>query len=120
MISALKPVVLSMALIAVGCGDDDGLRADAGPDTTVLVGEVAIFDGCQSTGDIANYQWRIQETPSGVADDVGKVLRETDSGCSFTLETAMVVDEVGTWTIELEVADSSGATSTDSVEIDVE
>ena len=103
----------------VACGDDDGLKADAGGDFSVVVGESPEFDGCSSSGNIVNYEWVIIEAPGTMADDVGKPLPETLNECAFTLETAMIVDEIGMWVIELTVTDTDGATSTDSVSVDI-
>ena len=114
-------IAMTVGLIAVaGCGDDDeDLRADAGDDFSVTVGSSPTFDGCGSEGDIVNYAWSIESTPSKMAEDEGKAIREEDENCSFTLEAAMIVDEVGEWTIALEVTDAGGATSTDTVVVDV-
>jgi hypothetical protein len=97
------------------CGGDDGLSADAGDDVEVQVGESPVFDACGSSGDIANYSWRIVEAPASMADDVGKVIAATQPECSFTLEASMLVEEMGDWVIEVSVTDADGATSTDSV-----
>ena len=51
--------------------------------------------------------------------DAGKVIRDIELSCSFTLEAAMEVQEIGTWVVELTVSDAAGATSTDSVDIEV-
>ncbi len=111
---------VAVLLAAAGCGDDDeDLSANAGDDFSVEVGVAPTFDGCDSNGNIVNYAWTIVSTPSNMAEDVGKALREQDENCSFTLEAAMIVDEVGEWTIELEVTDGDGATSTDTVVVDV-
>lgn len=107
------------ALVAVGCGDSDGLEADAGDDSSVLVGESPVFDGCDSDGEITNYKWTIREAPSTQTESVDKPIRAVDAECSFTLEAPMVVDEVGDWVIELEVNDADGETSTDSVTVTV-
>lgn len=107
-----------VALVAAGCGDDDDeLSANAGDDATVAVGESPTLDGCGSSGDIVNYAWTIRDAP--VADDVGKAIKEQDENCSYTIESAMVVDEVGVWAIELQVTDDGGNTSVDTVEITV-
>ena len=117
---SLTASLACLGLVVAGCGDDDDtLEADAGDDFSVTVGEAPDFDGCGSSGDIVNYEWVIIEAPSSMTDDVGKPLREVDDQCSFTLESAMVVDEVGGWVIELTVTDAGGASSTDSVQVDV-
>lgn len=116
--AAVAAVVL--ALVAAGCGDDDDdLSADAGEDFSVAVGTAPEFDGCDSSGDIVNYRWTIQETPSKMTEDVGKALRAEATECSFTLEAAMVIDEVGVWTVALEVTDSDGNASSDTVAVEV-
>lgn len=106
----------AVALMIAGCGDNGGPTADAGADFSVSVGDVPSFDGCASTGDIENYQWTIVRGPDEA--DAGKLLRETMSDCAFELESSMVIDDVGEWTIELSVTDGS-ASSTDQVVVQV-
>ncbi len=110
-----------VALAAAACGDDDrGLPVAVAPqDFSVAVGEAPTFDGCESTGEIVNYAWTIRETPSNMDDDVNKPLREQEENCEFTLESNMIVDEIGTWVIELEVTDAEGTASTDTVRVEV-
>lgn len=110
-------VILSVLLGA--CESESSLNADAGDDFSVKVGSSPYFDGCASTGDIVNYRWRILESPDNMPEDVGKIIREVDSDCSFTLTAEMVVDEVGPWKIELEVRDSADNTSSDTVIVEV-
>ena len=113
-------VVLTLATLMAGCGGNP-LRADAGADVTVVVGEQPRFDGCASTGDIVNYVWTIVDAPQGaMAGDAGKVIRETDPNCSFTLEETMAFKHAGTWEIQLEVRDAAGNTSTDTFNITVQ
>ena len=72
--------VVSAALLTfavAGCGDDS-LKADAGADFSVAVGTAPEFDGCDSSGNIVNYSWSIRETPSKMAEDVGKAIRAED------------------------------------------
>ena len=73
-----------------------------------------------SSGDIVNYQWTIVEAPATMPGDAGKIIREVDPNCSFTLDANMGVDEVGQWVIELAVTDSEGQTDTDTVTVTVE
>lgn len=101
------------------CQGGASLKADAGEDFSVRVGESPAFDGCASTGDIVNYRWKILEAPDNMPEDVGKIIREVDNNCSFTLTAEMVVDEIGLWKIELEVSDGTGNTSTDTVLVEV-
>jgi hypothetical protein len=103
----------------VACQSSASIRANAGADFSVKVGVAPIFDGCASTGEIVNYHWEIIEAPDKMSDDVGKMIREIDPNCSFTLDANMGVDEIGEWVIELEVSDSNGNTSTDTVLVDV-
>jgi len=113
-------VLVTIAIIAAGCGSTtDSVRADAGNNFNVAVGQSPQFDGCGSDGDIENYQWTIRDTPTDMADDIDKVLRETGSDCTFDLETPMIVDELGEWTIELEVRDPDGNSSRDTVVVTV-
>ena len=112
--------VLALALFGLAaCGDDDSLKADAGDDVSVDVGNSPEFDGCSSNGDIVDYQWVIREAPTDMSDRVDKPIRDSSTDCSFTLEAAMLLDEIGTWVIELTVTDAGGATSSDTFSIDV-
>lgn len=112
-------LVLLLASPLAACKGDEPLEADAGADIFVLVGEHPTFDGCFSEGDIANYMWTIVSAPDEMQQDVGKVIRERDTGCSFTLDAEMGLEEVGEWVIELEVRDAEGNTSTDRVTVEV-
>lgn len=119
----LVGVLAASALFLGACSSSDGgggeLTANAGDDTTVVAGEAPLFDGCDSTGDIVNFQWQIVGTPEANADDEGKFLRIESSDCSFTLENVMEVDEVGLWTIELSIEGEDGTVLTDTVDVDV-
>jgi len=105
------------ALVVAGCGDS-GVSADAGEDFSVTVGEAPQFDGCDSSGDSLSYTWTIVEAPPDMADDTGKVLRQSITECAFTLESEMVVADTGAWVIELEVTDGS-ATASDQLTVTV-
>jgi len=106
------------AMLIAACGGGSDLDANAGSDFSVVVGEAPVFDGCDSVGDIENYEWLITSAPASRADDVGKALRATMDDCSFELESAMLVDDVGDWTIELTVTSGSD-TATDAVTVEV-
>lgn len=95
------------------------IKADAGEDFSVQVGESPIFDGCNSVGDITNYSWAITKAPESMAEYDGKVIREIDHNCSFTLTASMLADEVGMWEVELTVSDASNRMSRDTVSVDV-
>jgi hypothetical protein len=110
---------ITLAIVA-GCGGGTAPQADAGQDFTVIVGTEPTFDGCASRGDIVNYQWTIVEAPDTMPGDAGKIIREVDPNCSFTLDANMGVDEVGQWVIELAVTDSEGQIDTDTVIVTVE
>ncbi len=112
--------VLAVMLVVGGCGDSDGPQADAGADISIKVGESPTFDGCGSGGSIDNYRWVILEAPDIMEGDAGKVIREIEPSCSFTLEAAMEAQEVGTWLVELTVSGPDGATSVDTVTVDVQ
>jgi hypothetical protein len=110
---------LVLGLLAA-CGDSSTpIQASAGTDFSINVGESPTFDGCASTGKIANYKWTIVSAPDAMSSYTGKVIREVDANCSFTLGVAMGVDEVGPWVIELEVRDGGGNTSIDEVQVEV-
>lgn len=118
-------VLFSIGIVACETddGDDDSnnngdITANAGEDFEVIVGDTPTFDACNSTGAINNYAWTILSAPEPVADDAGKVIRETESNCRFTLEDAMVIEEVGEWVIQLEASNSDN-TETDTVTITV-
>lgn len=106
-----------LCLVAVACGST--LSADAGEDFSVNVGESPVFDGCASAGDDLQYSWAIVAAPSDMADDVGKVLREPSSECSFTLESDMEVADTGRWEIELTVTSGDADPVTDRVVVTV-
>jgi hypothetical protein len=95
----------------------EGLHADAGRDLTIAVGEAPTFDGCGSSGTIANYKWTVVSAPSARSADVGKPIREVDAGCSFTLEESMALDDAGAWVVELEVQGADGQVATDTVTV---
>jgi hypothetical protein len=95
------------------------LKAHAGEDFAIQVGESPTFDGCNSVGNITNYKWWITEAPENMAEYDGKVIREVDPNCSFTLTTSMLADDVGMWEIELMVSDAKNRISRDSVQVDV-
>ncbi len=111
-------MTFATALAITACGGGGDITADAGEDFSVPVGEAPVFDGCGSSGELSNYQWTIIEAPEGNADDNGKALRTTMDSCNFELETAMVVDDIGEWTIELAVTDGSNEV-TDQVVVTV-
>ena len=109
---------LSLVLVVAACGDTArSVTANAGSDFDVTIGASPTFDGCASSGDVINYQWTIVEAPEKMALDVGKVIRNVESSCSFTLEAAMLAGEVGEWVIELTVSDDAGDTDTDKVTV---
>lgn len=110
---------LVAAAVAWGCGGDDELAADAGNDFSVSVGGSPTFDGCESRGEVVDYAWKILEAPPSMADDVGKMIAETTPDCRFTLDAAMIAEEAGRWVIELTVTGADGATSTDTVAVEV-
>jgi len=113
----ILPIIGIVFLMA--CQSEPTLQADAGEDNSIEVGERPFFDGCASTGNIVNYKWTIITPSPNMPEDAGKVLREADTNCSFTLEATMGIDEVGRWVIELEVEDASGNKSTDEVTVNV-
>lgn len=115
----VKIFMLAIGLLLVGCVADQVLKADAGPDFTLSIGESPTFNGCASAGNITNFQWKILEAPEAMAEDNGKVIKEMYADCAYTLETEMGFEEMGIWIIELEVTDDQGATAVDTVAIDV-
>jgi hypothetical protein len=121
-LSIIFMILLGLGLLTA-CGDEADpitpLRANAGADFSVQVGQSPRFDGCASQGDIQNYQWTILETPSNKATDVGKIIREVEADCAFTLEDTMVIEEIGEWVLQLEVRSADGSTATDTVTVTV-
>ena len=97
-----------LTFVMAGCGGDEELAADAGDDFQVAVGDSPRFDGCGSTGSIDTYSWVITVAPEAMKLD--------DTECAFELEAAMGLVEVGTWVIELTVADGE-TVSTDDVTV---
>ena len=114
----MRAIVSMLALVAA-CSNGGELQADAGADFSIKVGESPTFDGCDSQGEIQNYGWVIVEAPDVMAGDTGKVIREIDPSCSFTLGAAMEIQEVGQWVVELTVSDESGNVSNDTVTVDI-
>lgn len=113
-----RSLALSVAagLALAACSGGSGVVADAGTDFTVAVGEAPVFDGCGSSGDINNYEWTIVTAPT--EEDGGKALRTEMGDCDFLLESTMVIDDVGEWTIELSVTDGEDQ-ATDQVVVTV-
>ena len=115
----LTALLIAAGIALAACGGDSGsLVADAGDDFTVAVGEVPTFDGCGSEGEFTNYEWTIIEAPDSQPDADGKPLRTLMADCSFELENAMIIDDVGEWTIEL-AAISGETEATDQVVVTV-
>ena len=108
-----------LILVLAACQSGPALQADAGEDFVVPVGERPSFDGCASTGNIVNYKWTILEAPDTMPEDAGKIVREIEQNCAFTLGTEMVIEEAGEWVITLEVRDANNNTSTDTVTVQV-
>lgn len=112
------------ALALAACGGSSGssgvsgISANAGEDFSVAVGTAPEFDACGSEGVMSNFEWVIVGAPEANQEEVGKALRESLADCSFVLESAMTIDDVGTWTIELTVTGEDG-TSTDQVVVEV-
>jgi hypothetical protein len=118
--SRVMNILMITAVFLVACSSGpDSLTADAGDDFTVKMGEQPHFDGCASTGNIVNYKWTIISAPEKMSQDAGKVIREIEPDCAFTLDTQMGVDEVGPWEIQLEVEDEAGNTAVDAVNVTV-
>lgn len=119
---AVFSLLVVLALLLTACGDEDkpeSLKANAGEDFGVKVGEAPTFDACKSTGDIQNFRWIILQAPETKAADNGKVIRANESNCRFTLEDTMVIEELGQWVIQLEIEDADGKKTTDTVTVTV-
>lgn len=117
-------VIVVVAAVFLAACDGAGTTseaptANAGEDFAVEIGEQPRFDACASSGDIVNYKWTILSAPEAMEEDNGKVIRETEPECAFTLEAQMGLDEVGTWQIQLEVSDAAGNVDTDTVTVTV-
>ena len=108
---------LMLGLI-VACSSAETVTANAGTDFSVMEGEAPTFDGCESDGPIASYEWRIVEAPAGRETTEGNVIH-TDTACSFALVAEMVVDDMGDWVIELSVLDGDGNNAVDTVTVSV-
>jgi hypothetical protein len=118
--SRLTLFLIAMALFVSACtGGTDPLTANAGNDFSTKTSERPRFDGCASTGNIVNYKWTILSAPEKMRADAGKVIREIEPNCAFTLDAEMEVDEVGLWEIQLEVRDGEGNMSVDTVIVTV-
>jgi PKD repeat protein len=83
--------------VVITVSDDMPPVADAGPDRTVPEDTVVIFDGANSSDDVAivNYTWTIIELDVSLYDEV----------CNFTFA------DLGVYTIELVVNDTIGQLS---------
>jgi len=117
----LTGLALASGLVFAACGssaDVSSVNSNAGDDFEVAVGVAPVFDGCDSTGEIDNYEWTIVSAPSTQADADGKALRTEMSSCSFELENAMIISDVGEWTIEL-VVSSGDEEASDEVVVTV-
>ena len=117
----ITAIALAAALGLSACASDGAsstIEANAGVDFEVEVGVAPVFDGCDMTRDVTNFAWTIVDAPETQADSDGKVLREVQSDCTFQLESAMVIGDVGEWTIELLATGSEGE-STDQVVVTV-
>jgi len=110
------------------------LQADAGPDQIVLIGDrvfldgTASFDGTATAASmqpqvrpmaITNYAWefavdRYVANSPVLAIPTGSRCRETMSGFN-TATPSFVADMAGTYTLELEITNSDGETTTDRV-----
>ena len=113
-------VLIVLLVFLVACsGSTDSLNANAGNDYEIKMGEQPRFDGCASTGNIENYQWKILTAPDKMSEDAGKVIREIEPNCAFTLDAEMGVDELGVWEIQLEVQDALGNKAVDTVSVTV-
>ena len=111
-------LILAAGFALAACGGEASLSADAGLDFSVAVGEMPVFDGCGSEGNITNFEWIIVEAPETAPADSPKEIREFEENCEFTLEAAMILEDVGLWTIELTVTDGT-AEQTDQVMVEV-
>lgn len=111
--SRIVPVLIAAGLVLAACGSDSAseVTSNAGTDFEVTVGEIPVFDGCGSSGEITNYEWVIVDAPDSQPDSDGKELRTVMGDCSFELENAMIIDDVGEWTIELVVTDGEAEAS---------
>ena len=85
---------------------NETLKANAGPDQTVVQGTEVVLNGSASTGDIVNYTWTYE-----YGNQHRKLLGQT-VGFKLTL--------VGTYNVTLNVTDASGNYSTDVVVITIE
>jgi hypothetical protein len=115
-------IMVVCVVCLVACAGEEGspaLKADAGQDFALKIGETPRFNACASEGEIENYQWSVVQAPASKAEDANKLIRELESNCEFSLEDAMVIEEVGEWVIQLEVRAKDGSTATDTVTITV-
>ena len=113
-------LALIIGLVAFsGCGDDDedpgtpGVTVNAGTDQTVTLGEIVALEGSgtDEAGGAVVFLWEITARPAGSTAVIGNPLVEDPN---FTPDLA------GSYTLQLTVTNSAGASDSDEVVITVE
>lgn len=115
---AVVALVVTTLAVVPGTGaavpaDNESPLADAGLDQQAERGENVHLDATGSRdpdGEISAFEWRI-ETPDG------EVVRPACADCA---RTRFSVDQVGRYAVTVTVTDDDGATSTDTLFVDVE
>ncbi len=115
---------------SVGGSSEPRLRADAGPDQTLLVGSTVTLEGLASYSGITtpvtgpfDYSWeftvlRYEANSPVLMIPAGSRCRETVQGFD-TASGSFIADLTGTYTLTLDVTDGEGETATDQVTITV-
>ena len=116
----MKGIVLAALLVSTTVGtpiaayppDNEVPLADAGLDQTVSLGTTVLLDATGSRdpdGAIDEYRWRIT-TPNGSV---------TTPSCADCSRTDFMPSETGTYAVRVAITDDSGATSNDTLYVNV-
>jgi len=92
-----------------GTVDNVGPRANAGPDQTLKVGDIAVLDAGQSidnNGDILSYQWIIDSQPNASSSEIGQ---------ADQVRASWLIDTPGEFVAGLTVTDPQQQNAKDQV-----
>lgn len=110
--AAVALLAVTMAVTGIVASPNEPPLADAGLDQDVSKGATVLLDGTGShdpDGSIESYRWTVR-TPDG-----GEVALD----CRTCARTSFAPDELGRYRVTLTVTDEDGATSSDTLYVDV-